>query len=276
MKIGIFDSGVGGITILSEVMLQVGGAQVVYLCDNKNLPYGGKSVEFIKNRLNTILNYFHSQNCSIVFIACHSAASVYLKHSNQIETYGIRVIDVISPTCRHLRGLSMSSIGIMATDRTISDRTYNQILDPPHRVMEFPSGNLATLIEGYHIENSDAGVAAIASKPVVEAFLQEILCESRLKMISKMILACTHYPHVIDSIKDWISQHTSACQVIDPASIVVTSAGFDSKGVDVLSGAGNVEFFTTGDSASFKAFCKNSAVMKNSGILNYSIKQIVV
>lgn len=274
MKVGIFDSGVGGITILGEVAKKLKGAEFIYLCDNKHLPYGGKSVEFIKERLKVIFGYFHSNNCSVVFIACHSAASVYIKHEAEFETYGMHVVDTIKPTCEYLANLPSSAIGIMATDRTIKDRTYGNILDSHHNIFDFPSGNLATMVELQHLQNADASTAAAASIPVMHEFLSEILCISKIKLLSKMVLACTHYPHVIESIEGWINQHAKDCEVINPASIIASSFNFEFFNSHAKLDVHKVSFFTTGDSSSFKAFCKNSEIMQNKLLCNYSVQEI--
>lgn len=282
MKIGIFDSGIGGITVLSEVIKKFPEAELLYLCDNKYLPYGNKTVEFIKKRLKEILDYFYAQKCCVVFIACHSASSVYVKNQEDFSYDSMKIIDTIQPTCNYLNMFPGTAVGIMATDRTIQDRTYSDILKS-HDVLNFPSGNLATMIEMQHSTDPDTNEERDCSTTV--SFLKNILEESRLKLLSKIVLACTHYPHVIDSIRDWVTMHSEECEVIDPANIVVSkvslsdfidgeSSNFDNTRDDDIICGYKLTFLTTGESESLKRFCKNSKTVKHIIPNDYIVKHI--
>ena len=79
MKIGVFDSGIGGVTVLNQVVACLPSEYIVYLADSKYMPYGDKSFDFIKSRIYKMLNFFISHDCNTIFIACHSMASVYLQ-----------------------------------------------------------------------------------------------------------------------------------------------------------------------------------------------------
>lgn len=278
MKIGIFDSGIGGITVLNEVIKKFPKAELLYLCDNKYLPYGDKTVEFIKKRLREILDYFCSEACDIVFIACHSASSVYVKNQEAFRYDNMKIIDTIQPTCNYLNTFPSTTVGIMATDRTIQDRTYGDILKS-HEVFNFPSGNLATMIEMQHSADPDTDEEQDSSTTI--SFLKNILEESKLKLLSKIVLACTHYPHVIDSIREWVSSHSKKCEVIDPASIVVSGVSLEELiGDDNSHFDHNADyvyrltFLTTGESESLKRFCKNSNIVKHVIPQEYRVERL--
>ena len=100
MKIGIFDSGVGGLTILKELIRKNKYHEYIYIGDTKNLPYGNSTIENLKKYSDTIINYFIKKRCDLVIIACgtiSSNLSNYLK-----EKYKIKIIDIITPTIDYI------------------------------------------------------------------------------------------------------------------------------------------------------------------------------
>lgn len=239
MKIGVFDSGVGGITVLNQVMHKLPYHELIYLSDGKYMPYGPRSVEFIAKRMDQVIKYFEGEGCNVLFIACHSMASVFLQPRDSFShSQKMMVINTITPTVQHLNSNGIEKIGIMATERTIANKTYSDMLGK-HEISNFPCKNLAAIIE----EN------AAKKRLVPDEFLIEILPESQLVDLDKLVLACTHYPHAMDQIKEWVHEHAPKCEIIDPAEIIVDSV----REQDFVGNSEHmVHFRTTGDVRRFE------------------------
>jgi glutamate racemase len=194
MKIGVFDSGLGGLVILKSLIKKLPEYDYLYLGDTKNLPYGEKSQEEIFKLAKKAVEYLFKQDCGLVVIACNTISSSALrriqreylpksKYSNR------RVLGVIRPTVEVLK--SHDRVGVMATTATVKSRAFSKEIkkiNPNIFVVEEAAPKLVPMIES----NSLVGVENEISK-----YIRPLL----KKKISALILGCTHYPMLDKKIR---------------------------------------------------------------------------
>ena len=123
MKIGVFDSGIGGLTVLKKLLEKYPNNEYVYYGDTKNIPYGDKSIEELKILSSNIIDFLIKKEVDIIIIACgtiSSNLSLYLK-----TKYNIKIIDIISPVIDYLNNNSYKKIGVIATQATINSKIFS-------------------------------------------------------------------------------------------------------------------------------------------------------
>ncbi|MBQ9315100.1 MAG: glutamate racemase [Clostridia bacterium] len=117
--IGMFDSGVGGITVLKEYLKLMPNENYIYYADTKHLPYGNKTKEQIISYSEKIVDYFISKNVKAIVIACGTASS--LAYESLISKYDVPILDIISPVAENL---SISKVGLIATQGSINSHVW--------------------------------------------------------------------------------------------------------------------------------------------------------
>lgn len=189
MKIGVFDSGLGGLFIFKELIKNLPEYGYVYLGDVKRLPYGNRSDETIFEFTKQAVEYlFDRKDCALVILACNTASARALRRVQQevlpVKYPGKRVLGVIIPTAEIATGKKMEKIGVLATKATVNSGTYKREilkLDPSAKVYEAAAPSLVTLIENNEVEFIE---------PILKKYLKPLL----VKKIEALILGCTHYP----------------------------------------------------------------------------------
>lgn len=185
-KIGIFDSGVGGISILNE-LLKLDIPEFVYIADTKYLPYGQQTPKTLLERARVIANLFLKLGINTVVVACHTSSATTLHHLHQ-EFPQITFIDMLEPTI-HLAVTATKNniVGIFATQATINSRAHFNHFQKhaPHiTVIEQACPALVPLIEKQAPEHE--------LEQVLQTYLDQVLHHE----IDTLILGCTHYPFV--------------------------------------------------------------------------------
>jgi glutamate racemase len=211
--IGVFDSGYGGLTVLSELQIILPEYEFLYLGDNARAPYGSRSFDVVyKYTLEAVTELF-SRGCSLVIVACNTASAKALRTIQQIDLPKIapekRILGVIRPSTEIIGDLTKSGhVGILATQGTVNSESYIIELSkfsPSTKVVQHACPMWVPLIENNR-HNSEAG----------RKFIQDdvrCLLEKDPK-IDVLVLACTHFPLV----KDYIES-------IVPSNIEVLSQG---------------------------------------------------
>lgn len=190
--IGLFDSGVGGLTVAQAIKQVLPGESLIYFGDTAHLPYGDKSAESIKNYSRKITEFLLDQGAKVVLVACNSAsASAY---DTLKEEYGARTIlmDVIDPVVDYLGTKNYSRVGVIGTKRTISSGTYENkigIKSPGTSVVSLATPLLVPMIEEGFIFDD-----------ISNAILRAYLTDASLQEIQALILGCTHYPIIRNQI----------------------------------------------------------------------------
>ena len=199
--IGVFDSGYGGLTILSKIRQLLPEYDYLYLGDNARAPYGTRSFDVIYEYTLQAVNYLHEQGCNLIILACNTASAKALRTIQQrdINPNEVRVLGVIRPTVEVVPARTRTRhIGVLATPGTVASESYVIELlkqDPTLVVTQQACPMWVPLIEaGEHLsEGADY---------FVEKYLNELL--ERDPEIDTIILGCTHYPLIQDKIEQYL------------------------------------------------------------------------
>ncbi len=181
--IGMFDSGVGGLTVLKEVINSNPNEDIIYLGDTKRFPYGSKSKESIIELTKNGIDFLISKNVKAIIIACGTATSQALAEMKKI--YRIPIIGIIDPTVKYIKEKeSLRKIGIIATSGTIRSKGWQtNILKqiPKAKIKNRACPLLAPMAEEGWTDNEIA-------KLTIREYLKDV------KDVDCLVLGCTHYP----------------------------------------------------------------------------------
>ena len=182
--IGVFDSGVGGLTVLAEIRKNLPNENIIYLGDTKNFPYGSRSkeeiIEFAIQNVETLIQ----KNVKIIVIACGTATSQALETLKQ--KFDIPIIGIIEPTVEYVKNQDYQEIGVIATEGTIRSGAWEQKLKekmPEIKVINKACPMLATIAEEGKAQSQEG-------RQVIKEYMKPF----KEKQINKIILGCTHYP----------------------------------------------------------------------------------
>ncbi len=208
--IGIFDSGVGGLTVAREIMSLLPGEEVIYLGDTANLPYGDKSAEIVRQYSVDNTEFLLDHDVKVLVVACNTASSVALEYLQ--SRYTLPVIGVIEPAAIGAVAATRNGrVGVIGTNRTIKSGVYSDTirkLDARVAVRQKPCPLLVPLIEENFLGHA-------ATRLVVEEYLGGF----RNTQEDTLILGCTHYP----LIRDEITAVLPGVTLVDSASAVARS-----------------------------------------------------
>ena len=207
--IGIFDSGVGGLTVAKEIKRMLPNEDLIYFGDTKHLPYGEKSQEAIIGYVTKITQFLLEKNCKAIVIACNSATANALKEVLELAGNKIPVIDVINPVAEKVAYEIHNNIGVIATKATVNSGLYKKSIRKHNKFIKVDE--LATPLLVPAIEEG------FKNHPITHAIIYNYLSNSKLKNIETLILGCTHYPLLIDEIRQYYGNRV---RVIDSPSIV--------------------------------------------------------
>ncbi len=126
MKIGMFDSGVGGLTVLKEFLNYLPNNEYIYFGDTKRVPYGNKSFDSIKQMSQEIINFLLSKDVDLIIVACNSVSATVLDEIK--KDYDIDIIGVINPTIEYVLKNNYHNIGVIGTKATINSNIYDKKL----------------------------------------------------------------------------------------------------------------------------------------------------
>ena len=196
MRIGFFDSGLGGLVILRAAREALPQHDFVYLGDTLHLPYGGRSNEAIYAHTKSAIDYlFRVQDCALIVIACNTASAAALRRLQQeylVESFpDRRVLGVVIPTLEVTHEKHYKRIGLLATQNLVQSRIYEeelQKLDADIQIFSEPAPLLVPLIE----HNGHAWI-----DDILQHYLTPLLAAD----IQALILGCTHYPFLRPRLK---------------------------------------------------------------------------
>ena len=238
--IGIFDSGIGGLTVAKAIAHRLPHVPLIYFGDTAHLPYGDKSPELIRHYASRISHHLRDQGCRIVVVACNSASSNALHAVQDALGPTIPAIDVITPVVQEvIKRFPGGRIGVIGTRATIDSGHYQGLLkEHGCEVTAMATPLLASAIEeGFH-EGS-----------VSEALLEAYLGKGTFDEVDALILGCTHYPLITSQIRAFLPDHVA---VIDSSVVVANSvAEAISKMVEEESGKASQRFIVSDLTPSF-------------------------
>ena len=229
-KIGIFDSGVGGLTVLKSLSDKYKCIDYIYIGDNKYCPYGDKTKEELLNYAKRIVNYFIEKGISIIVIACNTSCSQTLDELKQIYK-NITFIGVIDSTIDIFLKSKKNNVLVIGTSATIKSNIYESKIKEKNNNIKVT--NLATPKLVPLIENMEM------TKEALNEYLNPY------NDIDSIILACTHYKLIEKEIDKNI-------KVINSSDSIVNTI----KNYIIESTTGSVKIYTTGNIIKFNKICK--------------------
>jgi len=207
--IGIFDSGIGGLTVGNQITNLMPNERIVYFGDTKHLPYGDKSPEAIIRFSKNITTFLLEQNCKMVVIACNTASAIAFNAVEKLckdKAIAVNVIDpVVDFTCRS----ETRSVGIIGTKNTILSDVYATKIKANHSGIKTKS--LATPLLVPMIEEG------FYQNKISNTILSNYLEKEELLNIDHLILGCTHYPLIEEEIKQY---YKGTVEIVNSAKIV--------------------------------------------------------
>lgn len=190
--IGVFDSGVGGLTVLAEIRKALPNENIIYLGDTKNFPYGNRSkeeiIEFAIQNVETLIK----EQVKIIVIACGTATSQALDVVK--EKFEIPIIGIIDPTVKYIENQKYEEVGVIATEGTIRSGAWEQKLKeriPQIEVTNKACPMLATIAE-------EGKARSVEGREAIKEYMKPF----KEKNINKIILGCTHYPIYEEIIRE--------------------------------------------------------------------------
>lgn len=185
LPIGIFDSGVGGLTVAAEIIGQLPGEQLIYFGDTARFPYGPRDLDEVRGFVMQIVDFLVGQRVKLVVIACNTGAAAGLRAAQ--ENFEVPVIGVVEPGARGaIEATRTRRVGIIGTVGTTSSGAYVEALtalDAGVKVEQKACPPFADLVEHGELDG-----------PEVEAIVADHLDELREAGVDAVILGCTHYP----------------------------------------------------------------------------------
>ena len=249
--VGIFDSGYGGLTVLSGIKSILPDYDYIYLGDNARAPYGNRSFERVYEFTLEAVKWFFNQGCHLVILACNTASAKALRTIQQINLPQIdsdkRVLGVIRPTAEHVGILSKTGhIGIMGTEGTIQSKSYEIEIAKLHPQMTVTGEACPMWVP--LVENREY------DKPGADYFIKQHVDNllNKDSHIDTIILGCTHYPLLMDKIRRFLPENIT---VVSQGKVVAESlkdylnrhTEIDTK----CSKGGTVSYYTTDSSDKF-------------------------
>lgn len=208
--IGIFDSGIGGLTVAHRVRELMPNESIVYFGDIAHLPYGDKSAAAIQAYSIKVTDVLLQQGCKVILIACNSASSAAFELVREYVGSKAKVFNVIDPVVDYVaRNYGNQKVGLIGTKQTVNSNAYEsklKQLNPEIELKSLATPLLVPMIEEGFFENR-------ISHDIIEAYLQN----EDLKGIKSLILGCTHYPLIKNEIDDF---YKGKVDILDSAAIV--------------------------------------------------------
>lgn len=201
--IGVFDSGYGGLTVLREIVDRLPGYDYIYLGDNARAPYGNRSFDTVYHYTLQAVEWFFSQGCALVILACNTASAKALRTIQQNDLPRIapdnRVLGVIRPTAEVIGGFSESGhVGVLATSGTVVSASYPMEIAkffPALHVYQEACPMWVPLAENN--EHNSHGADYFIKKNIHNLF-------EKGELIDVVLLGCTHYPLLREKITEYL------------------------------------------------------------------------
>jgi glutamate racemase len=220
--VGIFDSGVGGLSVLREIRRQLPHEDLIYVADSKHAPYGNQPAAFIEQRAFAIAEFLLERHAKAIVVACNTATSVAVRALRDRWTIPIVAIE---PAIKPAAALTRSGVvGVLATTQTIASpnvaRLVERVRDTATVVLQACPG----LVE--QIERGE--FTSQATRSLVERYVTPLLATNA----DVLVLGCTHYPLIIDVIRRVAGPDVT---IIDPAEAVARELRRRLMDADLLS-----------------------------------------
>ena len=247
--IGIFDSGVGGLTVANAIRQLLPNESIIYYGDTSHLPYGDKSPETIQYYSKGIASFLRDESCKVIVIACNSASANAFKTVKNVVGNDVPVLNVIDPIVEYITNdANYKHIGVIGTKSTISSKSYeSKILSAKKSLLV---SSMATPLFVPMIEEG------FIFDDISNAIIRNYLSRHDIGGVDALILGCTHYPIIKNQISKYYNFSTD---VIDSSKIVANSLVDLLRSKDLLNtntDKGESRFCVSDMTPSFKVISK--------------------
>lgn len=210
--IGIFDSGIGGLTVARAIQKLLPAESLLYFGDTEHMPYGDRSAEHIRQYSECIADFLVKKGAKILVIACNSASSVAYQMLKEKYAGTLDVVGVISPVVDYVVSHEFKKVGIIGTKATIGSKNHEMLLKDRKSTIKVAS--LATPLLAPMIEEG------FFNNKISQTIINSYLSNWRFKGIQALVLACTHYPLIK---KEILTYYHKKVEVIDTTEIVANA-----------------------------------------------------
>jgi glutamate racemase len=243
--IGIFDSGVGGISVLRAIREQMPEESVIYFGDQVHIPYGPRPMEQIRSFSDAITKFLLEKNAKIIVVACNTASAAALKYLRKrlpdVQFVGME--PAVKPAAEYTH---TGKVGVLATPATFQGALYASVVERFANGVELFQNTCPGLVQQIERGNLNG--------EETRRILEDALLPMLEKNIDTVVLGCTHYPFVIPLIQQLVGD-AKRVRVIDPAPAVAKQAGrlLEARGMrNETESKGDVRFYTSGDPNALK------------------------
>lgn len=239
--IGIFDSGVGGLTVFREIRKALPNEDLIYLGDTARVPYGSKSKDVIKRYSKQNAEFLLSRNVSMIVVACNTASAVSVQYLKELFPE-ISIVGVIEPVVDYIKMLSVKKIAVLGTNTTIESGAYQKALfdEKKFEIFSQPCPLFVPLVE-----------EGLFNEPITLIALEMYLSKLKKTGMDAVILGCTHYPMLKKQIERFFGERTLVFDTAYHTALRV--AGFRKERDSIFQvQKGNEVFYVTDSVTSFK------------------------
>ena len=236
--LGIFDSGVGGLSVLQAIHEQLPGEDVVYVADQAHVPYGPRSRDQVSEFAHEIVRFMLGEGAKLIVVACNTASAAALDDLRDAHP-GVPFVGMEPAVKPAAQGTHTGVVGVLATPATFQGELYESTVE------RFAQG--VTILQdtcpGLVSQIEEGLTADEKTKEILQKALQPMLD----KGVDRVVMGCTHYPFVIPLIREIVGTETA---VIDPAPAVARQTGRLLQRYDLLATGdrqGEIEYLTSGD-----------------------------
>jgi len=243
--IGIFDSGVGGLTVARAIIDQLPNESIVYVGDTANSPYGPKSLQEVRELAIAVMDRLVDEGVKLLVIACNSASAAVLRDARERYTVGrgIPVVEVIQPAVRRAVAATRNRrVGVIGTTATITSRAYDDAFAAAVD-LQIESAACPSFVD--FVERG------ITSGPQLLAAAEEYLAPIKAAGVDTLVLGCTHYPLLTGAISyvmgEDVTLVSSAEETAKDVYRTLVAHGLERQSAEVPT----LRFQATGDAAAF-------------------------
>ena len=248
--IGVFDSGVGGLTVARAIIDQLPNESIIYVGDTANTPYGSKALSEVRELALAVMDKLVDEGVKVLVIACNSASAAVLRDAREryTEGRGIPVVEVIQPAVRRaVASTSNGKVGVIGTQATIASKAYDDAFAAAVDVELF-SAACPSFVE--FVEKG------ITSGPEIITAAREYLAPLKQAGVDTLVLGCTHYPLLTGALSLVMGDGVNLVSSAEETAKDLYKVLVDNDLLRTDATSPNLSFRATGDAASFEKLAK--------------------
>ena len=248
--IGVFDSGVGGLTVARAIIDQLPNESIIYVGDTANTPYGPRPLSEVRELALAVMDKLVDEGVKVLVIACNSASAAVLRDAREryTEGRGIAVVEVIQPAVRRaVASTSNGKVGVIGTQATIASKAYDDAFAAAVDV-ELVSAACPSFVE--FVEKG------ITSGPEIISAAREYLAPLKVAGVDTLVLGCTHYPLLTGALSLVMGDGVTLVSSAEETAKDLYKVLVDNDLLRTDSASPTLSFRATGDAASFEKLAK--------------------